>query len=127
VQFDPEALKASVRRILALEPERLYLTHYGPVGDVPRLGALMLRQIDAMVDVALHVTSGEDRHAALKAGLAGLYLRGLREHGSALPDAELLRLLALDIELNAQGVGIWLDGGGRRSPSPAFESSPTRP
>ena len=112
VQFDPEALKASVRRILALGPERLHLTHYGSVGDVPRLGALMLAQVDAMVDVARSASAmpDEGRHAALKAGLAALYLRGLREHGSTLGDAELLELLALDIELNAQGVGIWLDG-----------------
>ena len=109
VQFDPEALKASVRRLLALRPERLYLTHYGPVGDVPRLGALVLAQIDAMVELARAVPAGSGRHAALKAGLASLYLRGLREHGSTLADAELLDLLALDIELNAQGAAIWLD------------------
>lgn len=112
VQFDPEALQASVRRILALRPERVCLTHYGPVGDVQRLGALLLAQIDDMVETALAAEplAGAQRHEALKAGLAALYLRGLREHGSTLPDARLLDLLALDVELNAQGVGVWLDG-----------------
>jgi glyoxylase-like metal-dependent hydrolase (beta-lactamase superfamily II) len=114
VQFDPEALKASVRRIMTLEPDWIYLTHFGPVGDVQRLGALMLRQVDAMVEVALRVSPEGDRHEVLKAGLAALYLRGLREHGSTASDEALLALLALDIELNAQGVGIWLD---RRRPA----------
>ncbi len=109
VQFDPEALKTSIRRILALQPERVLLTHYGPVGDVPRLGSLLLAQIDAMVDVAHGAARESARHAALKTGLADLYLRGLREHGAAGPDAELLDLLSLDIELNAQGLAVWLD------------------
>ena len=113
VQFDPEALKASIRRILALQPERVYLTHYGPVADVQRLGGLLLSQIDAMVGLARGVPDDGDRQAALKAGLAGLYLRSLREHGCLLPDAEVLDLLALDIELNAQGLGIWLDAAKR--------------
>lgn len=113
VQFDPDALKASIRRILALQPERVYLTHYGPVADVQRLGGSLLSQIDAMVGLARGVPDDGDRQAALKAGLADLYLRGLREHGCLLRDAAILDLLALDIELNAQGLGIWLDAAKR--------------
>ena len=116
VQFDPQEMKDSVRRIMALEPERVYLTHFGPVGDVQRLGRAMLQQVDAMVAVALGAPAGEGRHAAIRAGLAALYLRGLREHGVTAGDAALLDLLALDIELNAQGLGVWLD---RRTPAQA--------
>jgi hypothetical protein len=50
------------------------------------------------------------RHEALRSGLVALcrdQLQRLR-----LPDVEAsLGLLALDIELNAQGLGIWLDRG----------------
>ena len=109
VQFEPEPLKASVRRILGFAPESLYLTHYGRVGDVPRLGALLLAQIDAMVALALPLAADAQRHAALKQALGKLYLGRLREHGCELSDAEVLALLALDIELNAQGLAIWLD------------------
>lgn len=116
VQFDPDELKVSVRRILALDPQWVYLTHFGPVDDVQRLGRLLLAQIDATVEVALAAAPGAGRHEALKAGLAALYLRGLREHGATAPDDELLALLALDIELNAQGVAVWLD---RRASAPA--------
>lgn len=116
VQFDPDALKASVRRLLALEPERMYLTHYGPVGDVPRLGALLLAQIDELVAIARDAPPGEGRHARLKEALAACYLRRLREHGATLSDTALLDLLAPDIELNAQGLGVWLDATRRQSP-----------
>ncbi len=49
VQFQPEALRRSIERMLAFSPRRLLLTHYGPVEDVPRLAALFLAQLDEMV------------------------------------------------------------------------------
>lgn len=110
VQFDPDALKASVRRMLGFQPDWLYFTHFGRVGDVPRLGGLMLEQIDAMVALALRCGgTGAERHAALRHGLAALYLGRVHAHGCALPEEAVLDLLEMDIELNAQGLAIWLD------------------
>lgn len=108
VQFDPEALKSSVRRLMARDPAGACLTHFGRVDDVPRLGALLLEQIDEMVAIARQQRHSADRHAALKRGLADAYARRLAEHGLADVGAKLA-LLALDIELNAQGLGVWLD------------------
>ena len=109
VQFDPEALRASVRRMLACEPDSIYLTHYGRVGDVARLGALFLEQLDAMVVLALSLPATPQRHTALMNGFEAIYLRSLREHGCTLADARVHELLALDLELNAQGVEVWLN------------------
>ncbi len=109
VQFQPEALRRSIARMLAYAPEQLYVTHYGRVGDVPRLAALLLAQLDAMVAVAQTTPAGPDRHRALMDGLEAIHLRRLREHGSALSDDRIRELLALDLELNAQGIAIWLD------------------
>ncbi|HEX6705010.1 MAG TPA: MBL fold metallo-hydrolase [Albitalea sp.] len=109
VQFEPEALRESVQRLLAGEPQRMYLTHYGPVGDVPRLGAHFLRQLDAIVALGRAVEGATDRHAALKEGLSDIYLGEVRERGLAMSDQQALDLLAMDIELNAQGLGVWLD------------------
>ena len=109
VQFEPEPLKASVRRMLDFAPENLYLTHYGRVGDAARLGALMQQQIDAMAALALELANQPQRHAALKDALSRLYLSGIRAHGCALSDEQIQELLATDIELNAQGLQIWVD------------------
>jgi hypothetical protein len=92
----------------------MYLTHYGRVGDVPRLGAELLAQLDAMVDIGQRLRTAAQRHEALKHALQELYVRRLRSHGSTLPDAALHELLALDVELNAQGIAIWLDRGERQ-------------
>ena len=46
---------------------------------------------------------------ALVAALSGYYLERAQAHGCALDDAAVLRLLEMDIELNAQGLEVWLD------------------
>ncbi len=112
VQFDPDALRHSIHRLLADQPRCMYLTHYGRVGsgvdDVRRLADLLFEQIDAMVALAESARAAPDRHAALKTGLAQCYAAQLQHHGVADVPAGL-GLLALDIELNAQGLAVWLD------------------
>jgi glyoxylase-like metal-dependent hydrolase (beta-lactamase superfamily II) len=109
VQFEPEALRASVQRLLAREPECMYITHYGRVGDVPRLAALLLEQMDAMVALALELPNDDERHAALMRGFGAIYRDRLQQHGCTLPAERIDELLALDCELNAQGMAVWLN------------------
>ncbi len=109
VQFEPEALRASVQRMLAFEPATMCLTHYGAVADVPRLGALFLQLLAAFVTLANALPDDADRHRALVDGLFAIELQSLREHGNTLPETELRELLALDNELNAQGMAVWLN------------------
>ena len=108
VQFEPEALRASIERMLAFAPSHMHLTHYGQVGDVQRLGALLLDQLAEMVDLARALPPGRERHAALVHGLEAICLKRLRAHGVRLADERIRELLALDLELNAQGIGLWL-------------------
>ena len=112
VQFQPEALRRSIERMLAFSPQQIFVTHYGPVGDVPRLADLFLAQLDEMVVLARSLAKAPDRHEALKRGLETIHLRSLRAHGVDLSDQRIRELLALDFELNAQGIGIWLDRTG---------------
>lgn len=110
VQFDPAAMHASIDRLLALRPEAIYLTHYGQVRDVARLGADLHRLIDAHVEAALHHRgAGAERHARIKAELVGILHDEARRHGWRMAPDGLLRLMALDVELNAQGLVSWLD------------------
>lgn len=107
--FDPEALHASIRRLVALEPPAIHLTHFGAVRDVKRLADDLHRSIDAMVDIAHRYADDEHRHATLVTSLEQLYLESARQHGSALSADEVRELLAVDTELNAQGLEAWLD------------------
>ena len=113
VQFDPVALHASIDRLLALRPAAMYLTHYGRVEEVARLAADLHAQIDAMVALARAAAGQPDRHAALMASLTDLYAERAHAHGWTHGREALRQLLAMDIELNAQGLAIWLDASRR--------------
>lgn len=115
VQFEPEALRRSVQRMLAATPRRMFLTHFGAVGEVQALGAQFLEQLDEIVALGRSLAGRPDRDAALREGLREQYLQRLRRHGSTLDEAHALSLLAMDIELNAQGIGSWLDRSARRT------------
>jgi hydroxyacylglutathione hydrolase len=105
-QFDPEAMKASVRRLLALQPEVMYLTHFSRVGDVAHLGVDLLRRIDAIVALA-EAAPGEGvaRKEAIHASLVQYLLGEAPQERRKL----LAPILSEDMELNAQGLAWWLE------------------
>lgn len=109
VQFAPDALRASIRRLLALDPRHMFLTHFGRVGSVNALAAQQLRLLERIVALGESVRAVGARHEALKRGLRELYIQELRAHGSQLGTQAILDLLEMDVELNAQGMGVWLD------------------
>jgi glyoxylase-like metal-dependent hydrolase (beta-lactamase superfamily II) len=105
-QFDPEQLVASVRRIVALAPESLFLTHYGRVTGVDRLGASLEEQIAMHVAIARRHASASDRERAIRDDLRSDWIERLEAHGA--PAAAVDDWLAGDLELNAQGLIAWL-------------------
>lgn len=110
VQFEPDRLHASIDRLLAHEPRQMLLTHFGRVTEIPRLAADMHTLIDAFVELAQSVRdAGAERHRLLVEGQRGLVVPRLRAHGCRMEDTKIDALLGHDFELNAQGIGIWLD------------------
>lgn len=110
-QFEPEAMHASIDRLLAFSPVAIYLTHYSRVGNVAVLGADLHRRLSAMTDIALTLRdSGADRHVKLKEALASYLLDELREHGCPLSEDAALGIWDTDLELDAQGLEVWMDG-----------------
>jgi glyoxylase-like metal-dependent hydrolase (beta-lactamase superfamily II) len=111
IQFDPVALKGSIARMLLFRPQAMFLTHYSRVTDVERLGRDLFELIDAMVAIARSLRTVADRHERLKEALAALYFERVEAHGCTLSRESIRELLASDIELNAQGLEIWLENG----------------
>ena len=109
VQFDPAELHASIERLVALKPAAMYLTHFSRVEDVARLATDLHEQIDAMVTLALDACGSNDRHATIVEALTRLYAERARTHGWSGGREALQELLQMDIELNAQGLEVWLD------------------
>jgi glyoxylase-like metal-dependent hydrolase (beta-lactamase superfamily II) len=114
VQFDPPALRASVERMLAKHPERMYLTHYGMLeGEIPKRAAALLEAVDGHVRAARAAAPGQGRNAAIQAGLAEQLVAGLARHGWKGTRDEAVAAFAVDFNLNAQGLEVWLDAQAR--------------
>ena len=111
-QFEPGPMRRSLDLLMSHSPTAMYLTHYGQVRDVPRLREDLQRHIDAQVRIALaERDAGEDRHVRIKSRFADYLLAEAKNFGCTLNEAELLQLWEPDLELNAQGLEVWLDSG----------------
>lgn len=111
VQFDPVEAHKAVDRIMACEPEQLYLTHYSRVRNLERLAGEMHSGIDAYVAIAQEHAADENRIEVLQRALFDYYAERLAEHGYGGDDEALRSVLEIDIDLNAQGLEVWLERG----------------
>ena len=109
-QFEPEALRQSIQRLIALQPRSLYLTHFGRVTEVARLGADLLRLLDIHVALACAANGdGEVRCAEIRARLEDVMREEASRQRWPLDEPELFELLAEDLDANARGLAYWLD------------------
>ena len=109
-QFDPAAEHRSLDLIRGLNPRAIYVTHYSRVHDIARLADDMHRLVDAHEQLARRErAAGAARHACLMAGVTEIIMGEAGRYGWRLSRERVLDVFAGDIELNAQGLAIWLD------------------
>ncbi|MDD3354999.1 MBL fold metallo-hydrolase [Zoogloea sp.] len=116
VQFEPDAMHASIARMEAEQPRAMYLTHYAQVTEVTRLAADLHRLIDAHVMIAeryVALPAGAERARRIAADLWGLVGDEAVRNGWTVGESEWRRILAVDVQLNAQGLDVWLDSQAR--------------
>ena len=106
--FDPAEAHKSVDRIMACNPERLYLTHYSRVTDLERLAADMHAGIDAYVEIALAQRDNDDPLPAMQSAMYDYLSTRLIAHGYKGDDSAMRSVLEIDVVLNAQGLVSWL-------------------
>ncbi len=109
VHFDPPEAHTAIDRIMAEQPEYLYLTHYSRVSDLPRLARDMHQRLDDFVEIAMRHANEPDRTAAMRRSMFHYLTDALRAHGFHADDDRLHALLDMDIELNTMGMEYWLD------------------
>jgi hydroxyacylglutathione hydrolase len=109
-QFDPILMIGSIARMLAYNPQAMYLAHYGKVTGVERLANDLFRLIHAQIAIA-HAARGKGlaRHTEILSGLQELVREERARQQWALNEEISLNLLRPDLYLNAQGLEIWLD------------------
>ena len=109
VQFDPPEAHKAVDRIMACEPEQVYLTHFSRVRSLERLASEMHDGIDAYVAIARQHADDEERDQVLRDSIFEYYVERLRQHGYTGDRDTMWSVLSLDVSLNAQGLAVWLD------------------
>ena len=119
----PRAAGRLDRRIAALRPEAVYLTHYSRVTDVPRLAESLERQVRHLAQLALAHAGSPEAAPAIRTGLREAWLAQVREHGCPMGEAQVDALLRGDLDLNVDGVLAWL---ARRRPAAAVTRAGAR-
>jgi Zn-dependent hydrolases, including glyoxylases len=103
VQFDPEAMKASIDRIVALQPDAVFLTHFGPVKNIAQAAQDLHRQIDAYVALAEEVRGDG---AQLRKRVLDIFREERRAQAWTISESDVPRVFQMEIELNAQGLEV---------------------
>ncbi|MHB8455042.1 MAG: MBL fold metallo-hydrolase [Acidiferrobacterales bacterium] len=112
VQFNPAALHASIDRLMVVAPRHMFLTHFGRVGNPERLAQDLHERIDMLVEIARNLRdTGARRHESIKRAIEQVLIEQLATHNCRLGRERILELMKFDIELNAQGLGVWVDSG----------------
>ena len=119
VAFDPEAWLASIDRLMSFQPQRMYLTHYGCLENPGALAEDLRQSVRDLAVLALAETAGpaEGRLDRLRAAVGDHLVRRVRRHGCDLPEGRVRELLALDTDLNAQGLEVWLTRRQKATPA----------
>jgi hydroxyacylglutathione hydrolase len=110
VQFEPEPYHRSIDLIAGLASDAVYLTHYSELRDPQARVDDLHRLIDAHAALALALRdAGPERERRLYEGVRDLLLEEAHRYGTQLSDDEVMAVYGTDVELNAQGLGVWLD------------------
>lgn len=109
VQFDPEQMKASIRRLVAADPVAIHIAHYATVTGCARLGDDLVALVDRLAQIAREADGRPDRHLRIVERMRALFVERAIAHGIDDAQARVDAVLGGDIEINAQGLCAWLD------------------
>jgi hypothetical protein len=84
------------------------LIHYGKHENLQPLLNQLRGWINEYVDLAHEYADRPQRQSVLRAALMQASINTLLDSGCTVPISEMKRLLAMDMELNAQGLDYWL-------------------
>lgn len=109
IHFDPPEAHKSIDRIMALMPQKLYLTHYSEVSGLPKLADDMHKRLDDFVTIAKRHANDTARTESMHASLYAYFQSELDAHGFGGDIDQINSIVEVDVLLNAMGLEYWLD------------------
>lgn len=108
VQFKPEKWQDSLDKLAGFDPQVMYLTHFGPVYEVKRLMEDLRGMIRAHHALAIEYLAADNPKSEIHTRLEDMYLAHMVEHGVDWPASRMKKFIAMDLELNTQGLLAWI-------------------
>ena len=109
VQFDPDALLASIDKIMAKNPEHIYLTHYSQIDPTPEIATQLKESVKAFAKIALDFKDKtENRIENISQNIQTYLLKKLEELECEQELEAQINCIKFDSLLNAQGLDFWL-------------------
>lgn len=109
VHFDPPAWHESIERYLSFKPQRMFLTHYGRVTEVTRLADELRYSIDRLAAIAQAATDADNRSRVILNAMSDYLVDRAIQLNPQLDTDRVKEIFALDLEINTQGLEVWLD------------------
>ncbi|MBF8271251.1 MAG: MBL fold metallo-hydrolase [Magnetococcales bacterium] len=111
IQFNPKASVESIRRLTALKPHRLHLTHFDSIDFNQTLMDDLERQLQDYAQLAWDIRADtlSDKSVRLLEGIKTLSRERLEAIGCPKTFLESSQVLSMDWEINVQGLNHWLD------------------
>ena len=108
VQFEPEALHKSIDRLMDMDPQSVFLTHFGKIEPTHKIIASLHRRIEALVSIARELVREDQIEQCLEQRIADYLLIEAKQHGVPLTDSKIRAGLRMDVKLNADGIITWI-------------------
>jgi glyoxylase-like metal-dependent hydrolase (beta-lactamase superfamily II) len=108
VQFDPVAWKRTLDRLIALQPERIFVTHFGMHENVETLTKSLQQSLDDYVAIAEDLKDTDNPAERIREAIMNLSINTLLDSDCGLARDQIKSTLEMDMELNAQGLMHWL-------------------
>lgn len=108
-EFDLQATVATLERMQELALENIYFAHFGQAGGAPAILSRNMRLVIAFEAASRRVFEMGGGPREVEDALWELVMEELSQHGLADREHPAVKLLELDMELNAQGIVIALE------------------
>lgn len=108
VNFSPEKMVNSIKLIESYAPQYIYLTHFGQVGNIEQIANELRRMIADYVAIAHESAGAQDVVAEIADRLKQYIVLEAKSLGLPLSADEVLALVEMDMQINAQGLAVWL-------------------
>lgn len=108
VQFDPAVWPVTIDRLMSLQPERIFVTHFGMHEDLEPLVKILKQSIQDYASTALEFSDSENRREKITQSIQQASINYLLDQDCGVDTDTIKQVIGRDMQLNAQGLDHWL-------------------